>query len=54
VVEVDRERDRGTVMIPDPAVSAKIKGSHLPLGEEVAVRLASADVTKGVVAFELA
>jgi exoribonuclease R len=54
VVEVDRERDRGTVMIPEPAVSAKVKGSHLPLGEEVRVRLASADVTKGAVAFELA
>jgi exoribonuclease R len=54
VVEVDRERDRGTVMIPDPAVSAKVKGSHLPLGEEVRVRLASADVVKGVVSFELA
>jgi len=54
VVEVDRERDRGTVMIPEPAVSAKIHGSHLPLGEQVQVRLASADLTKGVVAFDLA
>jgi exoribonuclease R len=54
VVDVDRARDRGTVMIPEPAVSAKVKGSHLPLGEEVRVRLASADLTKNVVAFELA
>ena len=54
VVDVDRERDRGTVMIPDPAVSAKVQGSHLPLGEAVSVRLASADVVKGVVSFELA
>ena len=54
VVEVDRERDRGTVMIPEPAVSARIQGSHLPLGEQVQVRLAGADVTTGVVAFELA
>jgi exoribonuclease R len=53
VVDVDRERDRGTVMIPDPAVSAKVNGSHLPLGEAVSVRLASADVVKGVVTFEL-
>ena len=35
VVDVDRERDRGTVMIPEPAVSAKVQGSHLPLGEAV-------------------
>ena len=54
VVEVDRERDRGTVVIPEPAVSAKVEGSHLPLGEQVQVRLASADLTKGVVAFALA
>jgi exoribonuclease R len=54
VVEVDRERDRGTVVVPEPAISAKVNGSHLPLGEQVAVRLANADPTKGVVAFELA
>ncbi len=54
VVEVDRERDRGTVVIPEPAVSAKVQGSHLPLGEQVEVRLASADLTEGVVAFALA
>ncbi len=54
VVEVDRERDRGTVVIPEPAVSAKVSGSHLPLGEQVQVRLASADLTKGVVTFQLA
>jgi exoribonuclease R len=54
VVEVDRERDRGTVVVPEPAVSAKVKGSHLPLGEQVSVRLASADLTKGAVSFELA
>ena len=54
VVEVDRERDRGTVVIAEPAVAAKVEGSHLPLGEQVQVRLASADLTKGVVAFALA
>ncbi|HZA03030.1 MAG TPA: RNB domain-containing ribonuclease [Propionibacteriaceae bacterium] len=54
VVDVDRDRDRGTVVIPEPAVSAKVKGSHLPLGEQVQVRLTSADLSKGVVAFELA
>jgi len=54
VVDVDGERGRGTVMVPEPAVSAKVKGSNLPLGEQVRVRLTSADVTKGVVAFELA
>ena len=54
VVEVDRERDRGTVVIPEPAVSAKVMGSHLPLGEEVRVRLTAADVVAGKVTFELA
>ena len=53
VVDVDRERDRGTVVIPEPAVSAKVTGSHLPLGEQVRVRLTGADVTKGAVAFVL-
>ena len=53
VVDVDRERDRGTVVIPEPAVSAKVTGSHLPLGEQVRVRLTGADVTNGAVAFVL-
>jgi len=54
VVEVDDNRRRGTVMVADPAVEAKVRGTDLPLGHEVAVRLVEADLTRGAVAFELA
>ena len=54
VIDVDRDRHRGTVMIAEPAVAAKVSGSHLPLGQQVRVRLASADFAAGSVAFELA
>lgn len=54
VVEVDDHRRRGTVMVSEPAVEAKVSGTDLPLGHQVAVRLAEADFTRGAVAFELA
>ena len=54
VIDVDPDRHRGTVMIAEPAVAAKVSGSHLPLGEQVRVRLVSADFSAGAVAFELA
>jgi exoribonuclease R len=54
VIDVDPERHRGTVMIAEPAVAAKVSGSHLPLGEQVRVRLVSAEFSAGAVAFELA
>jgi exoribonuclease R len=54
VIEVDRDRHRGTVMIAEPAVAANVNGSHLPLGQQVRVRLVSADLAVGSVAFELA
>ena len=54
VVEVDDQRRRGTVMVTDPAVEARVTGTDLPLGHEVAVRLVEADFTRGAVAFELA
>ena len=53
VVDVDDARRRGTVVIADPAVQAKVSGTDLPLGREVPVRLVAADLEAGAVAFEL-
>ena len=41
-------------MINEPAIEAKISGDDLPLGHEVRVRLAKADLDAGAVSFELA
>jgi exoribonuclease R len=54
VVEVEGDRHQGTVMIAEPAVAAKVSGSHLPLGQQVRVRLVSADSSTRSVSFELA
>ena len=54
VVDVDEGKSRGVVMIAEPAVAARIRGDNLPLGHQVSVRLASADITKGAVEFVLA
>jgi RNase II-type exonuclease C-terminal S1 domain len=54
VIEVDRDEQHGTVMISEPAVEARLIGDRLPLGQEVFVRLTSADYAKGAVEFELA
>jgi exoribonuclease R len=54
VVDVDEDRQRGTVVVADPAVEAKVRGTALPLGHEIQVRLTSADFTAGAVAFEMA
>ena len=54
VIDVDRDRHRGTVMIAEPAVAATVSGSHLPLGHQVRVRLVSADFSTRSVSFELA
>ena len=54
VVEVDEGKDRGTVVIADPAVEAKVSGRALPLGHEISVRLVAADFERGSVAFEMA
>lgn len=53
VVELDEEKDdRGTVVIQDPAIEARITGDgRLPLGEELIVRLEQADVQSRTVAF---
>lgn len=55
VVEVD-EKDgrRGAITIQDPAVEAHVVGDHdLPLGEDVTVTLATADVATRKVEFRL-
>ena len=52
VIEVDRERPRGSVMIADPAVDALIRGERLPIGQQISVRLVSADFETGAVTFE--
>jgi len=53
VVEVDRGRDRGMVLIKDPAVEGTVLGRNLPLGRDVDLRLVSAGLGGGV-QFELA
>jgi len=53
VIEVDRGREHGTVMIEVPAVEGRVTGDRLRLGQEVLVRLTSADYAKGAVAFEV-
>jgi len=55
LVEVDREdHSRGTVTIQDPAVEARVTGTgELPLGDDVTVTLATADLTTRTVEFRL-
>jgi exoribonuclease R len=54
VIEVDPEHHRGTVVIQEPAVEARITGDGLPLGHEIQVRLTEADPQQGRVTFEVA
>ena len=53
VVEVDRHESAGTVQLRAPAVTARCTGD-LPLGEQVEVRLETADVMQRLVRFALA
>lgn len=55
VVEVDEKDPRhGVVTVQEPAVEARVVGAgDLPLGEEVTVRLAAADLATRTVRFEL-
>ena len=55
VVEVDEKDDtRGDITVQEPAVEAAVTGAHaLPLGEEVAVTLATADPGTRTVEFRL-
>ena len=41
------------MMIQQPAVEGRVLGDRLRLGQEVLIRLTSADYTKGAVAFEI-
>ena len=52
VVDVDEQRRHGTVVVADPAVEARVRGEGLPLGQEIQVRLVSADLASGAVVFE--
>lgn len=55
VVSLDEDETRGDVVIQDPAIEAVITGDHrLPLGTDVALRLAEVDLDTRVVRFELA
>jgi exoribonuclease R len=54
VVDVENDRHQGTVLISGLAVEGRVKGQRLPLGQEVSVRLASADRDRGRVEFVLA
>ena len=42
---------RGTVMVDDPAVTARVDGDGLPLGERTSVRLETADPSTRTVRF---
>lgn len=53
VDEPDEELQRGEVVLRDPAVRARVVGVALPLGEEVRVQLAEADVAGRRVTFTL-
>ena len=51
----DRDDKRGTVTVQDPAVEAHVTGDEaLPLGTDVHVTLAQADVASRAVGFRLA
>jgi exoribonuclease R len=52
IVEIDKDGVDGVIVIEDPAVQARVKGA-VRLGEDVTVRLVSADVSTGTVEFEL-
>lgn len=53
VIDVDDKRQGGQVQLTDPAVIARCDG-QLPLGEQVSVRLAQADLSTREIRFTLA
>jgi exoribonuclease R len=53
-VVVEVEADRGEIQLRDPAVRARIDGHDLPLGQQVSVRLVTADVATRTLRFALA
>jgi exoribonuclease R len=52
-VVVDAGDDHGEVQLTEPAVRARLDGANLPLGQSVAVRLVSADVSARRLTFSL-
>jgi exoribonuclease R len=42
---------KGEVQLREPAVRARLDGEHLPLGEEIDVRLESVDISRRRVVF---
>jgi exoribonuclease R len=54
VIDVESDGRRGTVMLAEPAVQARVTGTDLPLGSEVHLLLTSADWDAGRVEFVLA
>jgi VacB/RNase II family 3'-5' exoribonuclease len=52
VVVVEVEGENATVSLDDPAVLARCRGTHLPLGERVTARLVEADIDTRTVRFE--
>ncbi len=53
VIEVDRDGTDGVVILTDPAVEARVTGA-VTLGQEMTVRLVTADTTAGTVRFAVA
>jgi exoribonuclease R len=54
VVQVDKDdTDQGDLVVQQPAVEARVRGSKLPLGGHVQARLAEADVHTRTVRFEV-
>ncbi len=53
VIDVESDGKRGVVLVAEPAVQARVRGTDLPLGTEVALRLESADWSTGKVEFVL-
>ena len=53
VIDVERDKQHGTVMIEEPAVAGRVTGDQVRLGQEVSVRLTSANYDLGAVTFEV-
>jgi exoribonuclease R len=54
VIDVDRDKQHGKLMITEPAIEASVTGDRLRLGQEVLARLTSADYATGAPTFEIA
>ncbi len=53
VVDVDKQRDRATIQVCDPAVVSRMKPDGLELAEELRLRLTAVDTSKRTVDFEV-